>query len=132
MSVRSLQPELLLNAEGYSINILVYRDLKAFKEGQKLTPSKMWLNSPLLCKVYPNSCPLPISLSLLYSPFLSELFFFFLFLISSFLSLFISLLCSLPITQGLPLGYFPIILEYLKDFMQTNLCLQHPFICSQN
>lgn len=132
MSVRSLRPELLLNFELYSINILVYRDLKAFKEGQKLTPSKMQLNSPLLCKVYLNSCPLPISLSLLYSLFLSRFCFLFLFLFPSLLCLLTSLLCSLPITQGLPLGYYPIILEDLKDFMQANLCLQYPFIHSQN
>lgn len=108
MSVRSLQPELFLNVEGYSINLPVYRDLEAFKEGQKLTPRKMQLCFPLLCSPY----PVPVSL---FAPSLRFLFF-----LSSFFS---SVLSPLPIIQGLAYEYYSIILEYLGNFIQTNDCV---------
>lgn len=120
-TARFLSPS--LNVEGYSINLLVCRNLKAFKEGSKLTPNKMQLNFPLLWKFYLHS----------YSPSIFPCFFFmhiplptslFHLLFLFFLSPSLIILTLFPSHYtGFALGYYPIYLEYLGYFIQINVCI---------
>ena len=84
----------------------------------------MQLNSPLLCKFHLHSIPLPPSTIFSLLALCPQLLLF-----SSspsrpfFLSFSFTLLCSLPITQGLALEYHPITLEYFIYFVQMTRSL---------
>lgn len=90
--------------------ILFAKIWKHLRKGQKLIPSKMQLNSPLLCTFYLHSCfPPPFSSLFFIHSFSMTLFFYFVFPL-----IYTYLLCSLPIIPGLTLGYYPIIQQRFR------------------